>query len=174
MTDISPFETTAEVSVAFAGFISIFLVLAARDGRFSARDTISIRTIVVASVASVFYAVLPVLLYSLGIDGETLWRISSGVVALASAVTWASMSYHVRTLPAGVRPSVIGFLPFASNALGGVSGLSLFANALAWPWTPSGGVHLMAVWMVLGIAATHFVVLIFRSVLPDLPPVGPT
>jgi hypothetical protein len=174
VTELSPFETTAEISIAFAGFISIFLVLAARDGRFSLRDTISIRTIVAASVASVFYAVLPVVLYSLGIDGQTLWRISSGVVALASAGTWASMSYQVRTLPAAVRPSLVGFVQLASNSLGVVSSLSLLANALAWPWAPSGGVHLMAVWMVIGVAAIHFVVLIFQRVLSDSPTVGPT
>ena len=173
MTELSPFETTAEISIAFAGFISIFLVLAARDGRFSQRDAISIRTIVVGSLAAMFYAVLPVVLYSLGIDGQTLWRISSGVVALVCAATWASMVYLVRTLPAEVRPPAIGFIQITSTVLAVVSFLSLLANALAWPWAPSGGVHLMAIWMVIGIAATHFVVLIFQRVLADSSTVGP-
>jgi hypothetical protein len=76
LVDLSSFETSAEVAVAFAGFISIFLVLAARDGRFAAHDSLAIRTIVVASVAAVFYAFLPVILDSLEISGSTLWRIS--------------------------------------------------------------------------------------------------
>jgi hypothetical protein len=54
LTDSSFLETTAEVSVAFAGFIGIFLVLATREGRFPPADAWPIRLIVICSVAPVF------------------------------------------------------------------------------------------------------------------------
>ena len=85
MTEFSFFETTAEVSVTFAGFISIFLVLATRDGRFAPADSLEIRGIVLSSIASVFYSAVPLVLYSLGVSGDTLWRISSGAIGLFAA-----------------------------------------------------------------------------------------
>ena len=54
MEESSLLETTAEVSVAFAGFIGIFLVLAARDGRFPPTESFQIRLIVLCSIAPVF------------------------------------------------------------------------------------------------------------------------
>jgi len=162
----SLFETTAEVSVAFAGFIGIFLILATRDGRFSATDAISIRTIVISSVAPVFYAFLPLLLDFLGISGPTLWRAASSLTALVSIALTAFMFYGVRQLPNSERPgftliSIVGIL------CGGFSNLLWLSNALGWPWEPSGAAYLLAVWLVIVIAATHFVVLLFRRVLAN-------
>ena len=65
------------------------------------------------------------------------------------------------------------FLPLVSNGLGAVALLSLLGNACAWPWTPSAGAHLLAVWLTIAIVAIHFVVLIVERVLvaplPDTP-----
>ena len=64
MTESSFLETTADVAVAFAGFIGVFLVLARRDGRFSADDSLTIRVIVASSVEPVFYSALPLVLHA--------------------------------------------------------------------------------------------------------------
>ena len=82
MSDSSLLETTAEIAVAFAGFASIFLVLASRDGRFPPHDAFSIKLIVVVSVASVINAVIPLLLHSLGVPEPAVWRASSGLNGL--------------------------------------------------------------------------------------------
>ena len=100
MDESSLLETTAEVSVAFAGFIGIFLVLATRDGRFPPADALSIRLIVICSVAPVFYAAVPLVLSSLGVSGPMLWRISSGAIGLAGvAFTAQSTPTGRRTTP---------------------------------------------------------------------------
>ena len=94
-------KTTAEVAVAFAGFISIFLVLATRDGRFQAVDAWSIRLIVICSVAPVFYATAPLVLNSLGMSGAMLWRISSSAIGLSGVVIAPYMARQMRALPPG-------------------------------------------------------------------------
>ena len=160
MPESSFLETTAEVSVAFAGFISIFLVLATRDGRFSSADSLRIRVIVLCSVVPVFYAALPLVLNSLGVSGAMLWRISSGTIGLAGAVITAYVVPQRRALSLAERPSTTYGLLLAVVAL-----LCLLANALGWPWAPSGGLYLLAVWLVVAIAGANFVALILRKVL---------
>ena len=156
-------ETTAEVSVAFAGFIGIFLVLATRDGRFAPLDSISIRAIVLTSVASVFYSAVPLILHSLGVSGDTLWRISSGTIGLfGAAVVTANVVPQLLALPPAERPIARNL---ASVSLAILALLCCLANALGWPWVPSGGLYLLTVWLVIAIAAINFVVLIFRKVL---------
>jgi hypothetical protein len=153
-------QTTAEVSVAFTGFIGIFLVLATRDGRFPPGDSWTIRLIVICSVAPVFYAVLPLIFESMGLSGAMLWRISSIAIGLAGFLIAVYMAPIMRSLPVGEGRNVnYGFW------LAGVASLSCAANALGWPRPPSGGLYLLTLWSIVGIAAGNFVGLIFRKVL---------
>ena len=160
MDEYSLLETTAEVSMAFAGFIGIFLVLAARDGRFPPVDSFQIRIIVICSVAPVFGAVLPLILESLGLVGPPLWRTSSGLGVLASLGTGAYMARQMRALPAGEGRSLnYGFV------LGLIAAVATVANVVGWPWTPAAGLYLLTQWSVVGIAAGNFVELLFRRIL---------
>ena len=165
MTESSLLEMTAEVSVAFAGFIGIFLVLSARDGRFPGSDALVIRSIVINSVGPVFYAALPLILHTMGVSGAILWRISSVVVGLTAAVGAAFIVRQVQTVPVPDREPFLGFESLTSLAFGALMFLPHLGNALAWPWAPSGGPYILAVWSVVAIAAISFVGLIFRKVL---------
>ncbi len=160
MDESSILETTAEVSVAFAGFIGIFLVLATRDGRFQPVEAWGIRLIVICSVAPVFYSAVPLVLNSLGISGSMLWRISSSAIGLSGVAIAPYMARQMRALPPGEGRTLN--LMFW---LGVVAVLCVLANALGWPWAPSGGLYLLTVWSIIGIAAGNFVELIFRKVL---------
>jgi len=161
--EFSFLETTAEVSVAFAGFIGIFLALVARDDRFAPEDSVSIRAIVLTSVASVFYSAIPPVLYSLGVTGDTLWRISSGAVGLfAAVVVTATVVPEQLALPSAERSRVRNL---ASVSLAALALLCCLLNTLGWPWAPSWGLYLLTVWLVIAIAGVNFVVLIFRKVL---------
>ena len=158
MDEASLLETTAEVSVAFAGFIGIFLVLAAREGRFPSGDSFAIRLIVICSVAPVFFAVLPLVLNFLGLTGAMLWRISSSTVGVAGV---AITAYLVRQLPATGEGRSLNY----GFWLGVVASLSCLANALGWPWAPTGGLYLLTVWSIVGIAGGNFIQLLFRKLL---------
>ena len=165
MPESSLLETTAEVAVAFAGFIGVFLVLATRDGRFHLLDAISIRVIVVCSVSPVFYAALPLVLDSLGISGDALWRVSSGVTAVSGVAIAVNLLPKIRALPIAERLPRTSPRLFIVWALGGLSIACLIGNIVGWPWPPSGGLHLLAIWSLVAVAGTNFVVLIFDRVL---------
>jgi len=160
MNESSLLETTAEVSVAFTGFIGLFLVLASRDGRFAPADSFVIRLIVICSIGPVFFAVLPLVLDGLGLSGSPLWRTSSIIVASAGIAAAAHLARRLRSLEARAGRSLNhGFV------LGIVADGSCIANAAGWPWPPNGGVYLLTVWAIVGVAGGNFVELLFRKVL---------
>ena len=120
----------------------------------------SIRLIVICSIAPVFFAALPLVLDALGLSGALLWRISSIALGLAGVAITTYMVRKVRVLPGREGRSLnYGFW------LAVVAFLSCLANALGWPWASSGGMYLLSVWSVVGIAAGNFVQLLFRKLL---------
>jgi len=158
-------ETTAEVAVAFAGFIGVVLVLASRDGRFPVRDSLQIRVILVAGVTPIFYAVLPLLLYYLAVPIGIIWRASSGAAGLAGLAITAFLIPQLLAAPPAERPPLTSPNSLTGWALTALALVCHFANAAGWPWTPSGGLYLLGVWSVLALAGTNFVALVFRRVL---------
>ncbi len=163
MDESSLLETTAEIAVAFAGFISIFLALATRDGRFPPGDSLSIRAIVLGGVTPVFFCAVPLVLHSLGASAATLWRISSGIVVLAGVAISAYLALRQYETPSAERtPGVEQLIGWSLSNLALLCSLS---NLLAWPWGPSGGLYLLAVWLVVATAGFYFVALIFRKIL---------
>ena len=70
-----------------------------------------------------------------------------------------------RTIPEEDRHPTAGYLFVLHVVLGAVFCLCLIANALAWPWAPSGGIYLLAIWANLATAGSTFVSLIFERVL---------
>jgi len=160
MNESSLLETTAEVSVAFTGFIGLFLVLASRDGRFAPEDSFVIRLIVICSIGPVFFAVLPLVLNGLGLSGSPLWRISSGIVALTGVAALAHLARQLRSLEGGHgRALNYGFVLWI------VAAVSCVANAAGWPLAPGGGLYLVTVWAIVGVAGGNFVELLFKKVL---------
>lgn len=146
--------------MAFTGFIGIFLVLAAREGRFVPADSFVIRLIVICSIGPVFFAVLPLVLDLLGLSGPWLWRISSMAVLAAASVAVVYLARQVRALESGEgRALNYGFMLAMLAAFSGV------ANAVGWPWAPNGGLYLVTVWSLVGVAGGNFVELLFRKVL---------
>lgn len=167
LLDSSLFETSAEIAVAFAGFIGIFLVLASRDGRFPPRDAVTIRSIVLCSLTPVFYAFLPLVLNSLGVSPPILWRFSSGATLLLATISALSMVRHSLRVPATERPPPTSLVSVVAWGSGAIASLCWLANLLTWPWAPSGGMHLAGVWLIITVAAVHFADLIFSRVLTE-------
>jgi hypothetical protein len=160
MDESSLLETTAEVAVAFTGFIGIFLVLATRESRFLPGESWSIRLIVVCSVAPAFFAVLPLILFSLGLAGANLWRVCSGVILASGLLAAPYMTRRLRELPAEEGRALNLMFWFALLAL-----FAAIVNLFGWPVPPSGGLYLVVIWSIIVVAAGNFVGLIFSKVL---------
>ena len=69
----------AEIGIAVAGFLSIFLAFAERGGRLSSVDTDQMLTVVVIGFAVMFAALTPLVLDRLGLDPALIWRAASAV-----------------------------------------------------------------------------------------------
>ena len=91
----------AQLGAAFAGFIAIFLIFARREGRFSAADSLRIRSIILASFSAVFFSLVPLVLHHAGFSGAgfgerpALWP--------SSEVSWREAWWPASTLPCRQR-----------------------------------------------------------------------
>ena len=78
MEDIDAMLSLGEISVAFAGFSSIVVLLKRRDvAEWQALDASRFRAMLLASLLTAFFAVLPFPLYKLRVPRDLLWSISS-------------------------------------------------------------------------------------------------
>ena len=158
MDTFSFLETTAEISVTFAGFISIFLVLARRDGSFDPGVAFLIRLVLASSVGCMFFAALPLLLAALSLEGDALWRVSSATMLAAGG---GVSVYFVRRGAFIQRSRTVSI----AYVLSGLVFLGLIANTGGWPVAPNAGAYVASVWLVLGIGSVYFVDLVVNRVL---------
>jgi hypothetical protein len=155
----------AELGIAFAGFLAIFLIFARREGRFSPADSLRVRSIIVSSLSAVFLALLPLAIHLYGMEDARLWRTSS-IVALTVGVL---MSVHVGRKQYALPPedrAEVGFLH--SNVAWGlvlVSGLLLASNILGVFREPSAAPYIASLICALGIATSNFVTIAFHRLL---------
>ena len=157
-------ETTAEISVTLAGFVSIFVVLARRDGSFEPEFALATRSILSASVRCLFFAALPLILAALSISGTALWRLSSAAFFLTGVGIAFYMTNNLRGLPAAQQRTI--FVRFALSLVV-LSMLVLVANISGWPRPPSAGAYLLSIWLLLGVASVNFLDLVFRGILGE-------
>ena len=162
MDHFSFLETTAEISITFAGFVSIFLILARRDGSFSPEFTLTIHSILMASIGCMCFAAVPLVLAALGVAGAALWRLPSAALMLTFGGLAFYMATNRRKLPATVRGTAFARIAWSLAAL---TMIALVSNVAGWPLSPNPGVYLLAVWLQLGIASVNFLDLVFRGVL---------
>lgn len=88
MTGESALLTTAEVAVAFAGFASVVTVFRRREHTgWDPQDVLRFELMITASLATVFFALLPFAIRFFGASEPEVWSVSSGLLGLCLAVT---------------------------------------------------------------------------------------
>jgi hypothetical protein len=155
----------AELGVAFAGFLAVFLIFARREGRFSPADSLRVRSIIVSSLSAVFLALLPLALNLYGLEGLSLWRVASILALAVGTATSLHVGIKQYKLPPEERVTV-GFVH--SNSAWGlvfVAGLLLTSNILGLPREPSAAPYLAALICALGVATSNFVTIAFQRLL---------
>jgi len=157
-------ETTAEISITLAGFVSIFVALARRDGSFQPEFALGIRSILIASIACLFFAALPLVLAALSISGTALWRFSSAALFLSGMGIAFYMISNLRRLPNAQQQTIYVRIALSLVVF---SMLVLVANIFGWPRPPSAGSYLLSIWLVLGVASINFLDLVFRGILGE-------
>ena len=155
----------AELGVAFAGFLAVFLIFARREGRFSPADSLRVRSIIVSSLSAVFLALLPSALDLYGVNGVALWRAAS-IVAL---VVGTILSLHIGRRQLALAPeerAAVGFVH--SNIAWGlvfVIGALLLSNIFGLFHQPTAAPYVAALICGLGIATSNFVTIAFQRLL---------
>ena len=165
MTDSSLLETTAEIAIAVVALVSIFLALVSRESRLPQYDAFSIKQIVGASGASVIYSVIPLLLHSLGVPEPMVWRVASFLALCIGAAIIAVVYPTWRRVPNEERRAISIAQIVLNNTLGAIWFFCLIANIFSWPWAPSGGVYLLAIWTNIVTCGLTFSVHVFDRVL---------
>ena len=163
MNVFSSLETTAEVSVTFAGFISIFLVLARRDGFFAAEIAVLIRFILLGSIVSLFLAVLPLVAGGIGLTDTSLWRAAS-VIGLTTGI---GMGFFAASQRRGLSDPEVTFFVRIAWVLASLSSLAFVANIVGWPLSPNGGSYLAGIWFILAIVSVNLIDVVFRFALKE-------
>ncbi len=156
----------AELGVAFAGFLSIFLVFASRDGRFSRADSLAVLNIVASGFGAAFSALVPIVLHHLGVQPQLLWRLAAGI-ALCSAVPVSfyvlrrerrtrtegtAEALHPIARIVGLSFSLLNFAIFSALVLGVVGSMA-------------PGIYILALVVGLALGAANFISLALNRLL---------
>ena len=165
MTGRDELALIAELGVAFAGFLAIFLIFARREGRFSPADSLRVRSIIVSSLSAVFLALLPLVLGLYGWEGAGLWRASS----VAALLVGVALSLHIGRRQLALPPeerAAVGFV-HSSVAWGlvFVIGVLLLSNIFGLFSPPAAAPYVAALMCSLGIATSNFVTIAFQRLL---------
>lgn len=149
-----------EVSIAFAGFTSIVGVVGQRGGgRWDAEDSFRLWLMIESSLATLFFSLLPFVLFHLDVHDETMWAAASGTVALFLVVHLIIVSPRVARLERERRWSTRRFEPLIGGVI--VSTLVVQSlNVLGVGFGRTFGAYLLGLILFLGLASMHFVALL--------------
>jgi hypothetical protein len=153
----------AEIGVGFAGFLSIFLIFARRDGRFSPADGVRVRAILLSSFGVIFSALLPLILVHSAMATATVWRVSSLFFLLGSL---AMLGQRLRVRLSKEDLAQVGQLNrVVSWGLSVLSMLLVASNGFGLLGEPAALPYLAALALTLGVATSSFVTLAFQKLI---------
>ena len=136
------FYTLAQVGISFAGFAAILMSL--RDMRGAGMSKFHLwvaRSYVQSGLVTAMNALLSPLLFGLGLSERMTWQVASAFIGLQSLIliTMAPRQWRsVTDRPIDLRLKIQIGCGLIINAL-------LLANAVGWPFEPTGGLVMLAV-----------------------------
>jgi hypothetical protein len=147
MQHAETFHVLAEVAVAFAGFASIAVLFRRRDdGEWSQIDALRYRGMLVNSLFSCAFALLPSILGAFGTPSTALWLSCSSLlfayIAWRLVVSFLSLAYR-------------GMTPLKYSIAAAILLLQL-ANVIGLPFDRGPASYLAGVSLVLVIAGSNF------------------
>jgi hypothetical protein len=143
--------TVAEISMIFAGFSGILMVLRRRPEGWLPVELLALRLMVGSSLSALLFSFVPVVLFQLGASGTALWRTSSASLGLFLLAMLIGIPIVARRM--GARPQA----PRLTALGAGISAVVIVAqctNAFGWGIRSGPGLYLLgAVWLLLSAAA---------------------
>jgi hypothetical protein len=147
--------TLATLSMTFAGFCAIVIVLRQTIGReISGFHVVLMRLYLESGLWAAGFCMLPPLLAVCGLPEPVVWRVSSVVVAIAMVAYGAIYPKRRRKVAAGPLPRA-RWLPIV--ALSTLVIIALIGNVVGIPRAPAVGPIAIAASWTLGCGAVVFV-----------------
>ena len=162
----SSLQLIAQLAVAMAGFSSIVVAFRRRDENgWAPSDRIRLSLLVGDSLAVMFFAVLPLVLQSYGVDAAFIWGLSSTTLGLyvlgRGVVTLPRVRGNVGRGNKALHPLVI-FL----TSLCMIGTVALQILNLTGPHPLQPGHFVTGLWLVLTSASMQFLRLVFTNLDP--------
>ncbi len=149
-----------EVSIAFAGFTSVVGVLGQRGGGgWDTEDSFRLWLMIEASLATLFFSLVPFVPHYFSLSDTTVWNISSGVMAVFLLVHMAVIGPRVRNLGRSGQWSTRRFEPLIGVIIV-VTFVIQSLNVIGIGFDHSVGAYLLGLILFLALAALHFVALL--------------
>jgi len=138
----SYFYTLAQIGITFSGFAALLMALRQMRGSEMSKFQLWVtRAYVQAGLVTAMNAMLSPLIYGLGLTLDLTWQMASAFVGVQSFVLLGMVPGQWREAtarPMDVRVKVhIGF--------GVLINTLLVMNAVGWPYSPSGGLVMLAI-----------------------------
>lgn len=162
MTGHDELALIAELGAAFAGFLAIFLIFAKREGRFSPVDSLAVRSMILSSFSTIFIALVPLALAVLEFSEPVVWRSSSGFGLLVLSLVAVNMGLSQRRIPPSSRTDLNSALVIAVWLMASTVAALFAANVFAVFGTPSAGLHISALVVMLAVTALNFSDIAFK------------
>ena len=166
MSTMPIFETTVLVATMLSGFICLIAVLLLIRGSLSTDQKFSLQILVSGSLPQIFYANTPLILSTMGFEGQTLWRVSSGIFLVTGTILSAIIYPATTNLPGAMKYRVAYLAAWVLITLAVVVHI---VNVSALGQGPGQGLYLLGIWFVLGGMVTILIDLLFRTVTVDIP-----
>jgi hypothetical protein len=145
------FYALAQVGITFAGFATILMALRETRGRGMSKFHLWVaKSYIQSGLVTAVSAMLPPLLYGLGLSETQTWQAASLLVGLpALAMLFLAPGQWRATTVLPVRPRL-----WVQIVLGVLINGALLFNAAGWPGPPGGGLLMLAVsWNLFGFFA---------------------
>ena len=160
--------TLAQIAAAFAGFSGIVAALGARSiGDLSIATRFRFANLLVMSVGSSLFALVPVVLVVAGAGMPFVWALSSAVLGLftlgyalaAARAARRALSPNPRLLRPWMAVLAVGVQTFVC--------ITQFVNVLGWPFGRGGMLYVSSIFALLVLAGVQFVLLALDSTPSD-------
>jgi len=142
-----------EVSIALAGFAGVIATFQINNVTRIRRGAVAALSVVVQySLLAALACVIPLLLHTFGVQGETLWVICSGV----GAILVASMAYSASSMKGAITKTSSRLLYLLLQGLGALVVLANILNAFDLAFHRGPGPLVAGIVYALSVAGIMF------------------
>ena len=131
----------AQLGLGLAGFRGIGLVLTSSAGRLQRVELYRLGVMLGTAMGAMFLSLLPIAVAQFGVRGETVCRVSAGIMAVYTAgyatFFWTAILHFRRTVPEILSPiahRLVFFLHLVNMLVQGASAFGWLEHCVGWYW----------------------------------------